>query len=86
VSPVADPVTRTYAARVSIDDPDARVLLGMTAKVRFLRRDGNTRLTVPLTAIFNSATAAGAVGGRPIRRSLATGFCRRIPRRHGRAR
>jgi multidrug efflux system membrane fusion protein len=52
VSPVADPVTRTYAARVSIRHPDARVLLGMTATVRFLRHDGNTRLTVPLTAIF----------------------------------
>ncbi len=35
LSPVADPVTRTYAARVSIDDADARVLLGMTATVRF---------------------------------------------------
>lgn len=52
VSPIADPVTRTYAARVSIRDPDSRVLLGMTAKVRFLRPDGKARLTVPLTAIF----------------------------------
>jgi RND family efflux transporter MFP subunit len=52
VSPVADPLTRTYAARVSIDQPDARVLLGMTAKLRFLRRDGSTRLSVPLSAIF----------------------------------
>ncbi|MEF8701182.1 MAG: efflux RND transporter periplasmic adaptor subunit [Candidatus Accumulibacter sp. UW26] len=52
LSPVADPVTRTYAARVTIDDPDSRVLLGMTAKVRFLRRDGQPRLTVPLPALF----------------------------------
>ena len=52
VSPVADPITRTYAARVAIDSADARVLLGMTAKLRFLRRNDSTRLTVPLTAIF----------------------------------
>lgn len=55
VSPVADPVTRTYTARVSIDQPDARVLLGMTAKVRFLRGAGGQRLSVPLTAIFQDA-------------------------------
>ncbi|SBT09321.1 Efflux transporter, RND family, MFP subunit [Candidatus Accumulibacter aalborgensis] len=52
LSPVADPVTRTYAARVSIRHPDARVLLGMTAKVRFMRPAGSSRLSVPLTAIF----------------------------------
>lgn len=53
---VADPVTRTYAARVAIGNPDARLLLGMTAKVRFLHRDRTTRLTVPLTAIFQQAS------------------------------
>lgn len=52
VSPVADPVTRSYAARVAIDNPDSRVLLGMTARLRFLRHAGSTRLAVPLTAIF----------------------------------
>ena len=56
LSPVADALTRTYAARVSILNPDARVLLGMTANVKFLRNtDGATsgsRLSVPLTAIF----------------------------------
>lgn len=52
LSPVADPVTRTYAARVSILEPDARVLLGMTAKLRFLHQPGERHLTVPLTALF----------------------------------
>lgn len=56
LSPVADPLTRTYAARVSILNPDARVLLGMTANVKFLRNTSGTtsglRLSVPLTAIF----------------------------------
>jgi len=52
LAPAADAVTRTYAARVAIEHPDARVLLGMTAKVRFVDRDGSARLTVPLSAIF----------------------------------
>jgi multidrug efflux system membrane fusion protein len=55
LSPVADPVTRTYAARVAIRQPDARVLLGMTATVRFLRQEGSNRLSVPLTAVFQHA-------------------------------
>ncbi|MEI7613958.1 MAG: efflux RND transporter periplasmic adaptor subunit [Betaproteobacteria bacterium] len=56
VSQTADPVTRTYAARVTIVNPDARVLLGMTANVKFQRagadQSGKAKLSVPLTAIF----------------------------------
>jgi RND family efflux transporter MFP subunit len=53
ISPVADPVTRTYAARVSLKDADPLLPLGMTATVRFpIGAPGSTRLTVPLTAIF----------------------------------
>lgn len=52
LSAVADPATRTFAARVSILDPDARVLLGMTASVRFRQNGGDDRLTVPLGAIY----------------------------------
>jgi RND family efflux transporter MFP subunit len=53
LSAVADPTTRTFAARVSIVEPDARVLLGMTANVHFRRSGGSdARLAVPLTAIF----------------------------------
>jgi RND family efflux transporter MFP subunit len=53
VSPVADPVTRTYAARVSLKDADPLLPLGMSATVRFpTGAPGATRLIVPLTAIF----------------------------------
>jgi RND family efflux transporter MFP subunit len=53
ISPVADPVTRTYAARVSLKDADPLLPLGMTATVRFpTGAPGATRLVVPLTAIF----------------------------------
>ncbi len=53
VSPVADPVTRTYAARVSLKGADPLLPLGMSATVRFPSgTPGATRLMVPLTAIF----------------------------------
>lgn len=56
LSSVADPATRTYAARVSILKPDARVLLGMTANVKFAQEKtdsgADSGLSVPLTAIF----------------------------------
>lgn len=56
LSPVADPLTRTYAARVSILQPDAKVTLGMTANVRFLNEktgaSATAQLSVPLMAIF----------------------------------
>ena len=50
---VADAQTRTYAARVKIKAPDARVLLGMTASVRFATADAPSQsLSVPLGAVF----------------------------------
>ena len=53
ISPVADPVTRTYAARISLKDADPLLPLGMSATVRFPSgTPGATRLIVPLTAIF----------------------------------
>lgn len=56
LSQVADPTTRTYAARVAITKPDARVMLGMTANVRFSAEKSESpnqsTLQVPLTAIF----------------------------------
>ncbi len=73
LSTVADPLTRTYAARVSIINPDARVLLGMTANVKFLRAVPPTAsqmqitapLSVPLSAIFqqDGKPALWIVGG-----------------------
>ena len=53
VSPVADPVTRTFAARISLQDADPLLPLGMTATVRFPNGTGGaSTLFVPLTAIF----------------------------------
>ena len=55
ISPTADALTRTYAARVSILNPDDQVLLGMTANVRFQAVASESRLSVPLSAIFQDA-------------------------------
>jgi len=54
MAPSADPVTRTYAARVALPKADARLSLGLSATVRFIS-DGTRMsgvLVVPLAAIF----------------------------------
>lgn len=51
LAPMADPATRTYAARVAIAAPDAAVKLGMTATVE-LAADAASGLSVPQGALF----------------------------------
>lgn len=52
LSPVADPASRTYAARVTLTQPSPGVALGMTARVRFTTDKKSDGLLIPLTAIF----------------------------------
>lgn len=54
VSPVADPSTRTYAARIGVLDADEAVRFGMTARV-LARATAKRVLTVPLTALYRNA-------------------------------
>lgn len=58
---VADPATRTFAARISFDAADAQVQLGMSARVHLAAQgrpagaaiaENPTEVGVPLTAIF----------------------------------
>jgi RND family efflux transporter MFP subunit len=74
LSPQADPATRTYAARFTIDDADDSVAFGMTATV-ILTRAGNARAAkLPLSAVLNRGTGpsvyvvddAGALVLRPV--------------------
>lgn len=63
LAPAADPVSRTYPARVSLNDADARLALGMTARVRFVSSTGSGQagsggFIVPLTAIFQQGDKA----------------------------
>lgn len=60
ISPAADPASRTYPARVSFDASNAKIALGMTARVRINETAKNTAqkvggFKVPLTAIFQQA-------------------------------
>lgn len=56
--PVADPASRTYAARVSLSGAGARAELGMTAQVRFRSHDKRDKMIVPLSAIFQQGDQA----------------------------
>ncbi|MFN3884773.1 MAG: efflux RND transporter periplasmic adaptor subunit [Rhodocyclaceae bacterium] len=73
LSPAADGASRTYAARVTILDADAEVVLGRTATVRFAEAE-KSELVVPLAAILQQGDKPavwvvgtdGTVSQRPI--------------------
>ncbi|MEX0959735.1 MAG: efflux RND transporter periplasmic adaptor subunit [Burkholderiales bacterium] len=52
VSPAADAVTRTYAARISLLDADASVRIGMTAAVYLRGLSRADSIELPATAVF----------------------------------
>ncbi|MES2069556.1 MAG: efflux RND transporter periplasmic adaptor subunit [Pseudomonadota bacterium] len=52
LSPIADPVTRTYTAKVAIPASAKDVKLGMTAYVTFGAKNPNPMIKLPLTALF----------------------------------
>lgn len=68
ISPAADPASRTYPARISLDSGSAQIALGMTARVKISTtgkseaRKGSAYL-IPLSAIFqqNDKTAVWIV-------------------------
>ena len=53
VSPVADPATRTYAARITVLDADDAMRFGMSARVA-VRGDAKPVLVLPLSALYRS--------------------------------
>src|SRR5438270_482655 len=56
LSPQADPMTRTYAARFTIENPDDAVALGMTATVTLTHGADASVAKLPLAAILNRGT------------------------------
>ena len=58
VSPVADPVTRTYAVRVDMADADKGVNLGMTANVYLQGIAQGDTVELPATALFQQGEDA----------------------------
>lgn len=57
LSPVADPATRTYAAKISIPEAPQDVKLGMTASVTFTSKTDDAMIKLPLTAIFRDKSS-----------------------------
>lgn len=57
ISPVADPATRTYAARIAVTGEDSRLGIGMTAELRVPGGAGSAP-RVPVSAVFHR-------GGKP---------------------
>jgi len=73
LSPAADPATRTYAARIRIDNPPPEVRLGMTARV-VLDGAAESMLLVPLSAVIDAGQGPlvrvvkdGKVATRPVK-------------------
>ena len=56
LAPDTDSVTRTYAARIAIVEPDADVRLGMTASVHVADVAGGSAIRLPLTAIVDKGS------------------------------
>jgi multidrug efflux system membrane fusion protein len=52
IAPIADPATRTFAARVTLLDPPPDLALGMSATVRFVTAGTPRAMAVPLTALL----------------------------------
>ena len=69
ISPAADPASRTYAARISLNNDSSNVALGMTARVKIntsvkVGTQKNIVSLIPLSAIFQQGeqTAVWIVG------------------------
>lgn len=52
LSPIADPVTRTFVAKIALPDTAKEVRLGMTASVSFGMKSPISMIPIPLTALF----------------------------------
>jgi RND family efflux transporter MFP subunit len=74
LSPQADPATRTYAARFTMENADDTVAFGMTATVTLTQAADAKVARVPLAAVLNLGTgpavylvdASGALVRRPV--------------------
>ncbi len=74
LSPVAEGLTRTYAARYTILNPDDAIRLGMSATLTLTEQDKERAVRLPLTAVFNHGRgpsvwvvgASGKLTARPV--------------------
>nr|WP_319494116.1 efflux RND transporter periplasmic adaptor subunit [uncultured Desulfobacter sp.] len=54
VSPVADPITRTYKTRITLIDPPDTVRLGMTASASNVEPQTTGSIFIPLSAVYQT--------------------------------
>ncbi|HEX2953027.1 MAG TPA: efflux RND transporter periplasmic adaptor subunit [Bacillota bacterium] len=59
VSPMADPVTRTYKVRISLLNPPSTLKLGMTATVAEAGTQSQSGVYIPLSAIYQTEHTPG---------------------------
>jgi RND family efflux transporter, MFP subunit len=52
IAPGADPATRTYAVKVTVQTPPAMMRLGMTSTVSIVRRADASMVALPLAALY----------------------------------
>ncbi|MCJ2183647.1 efflux RND transporter periplasmic adaptor subunit [Novosphingobium sp. 1949] len=64
IAGAADPTTRTFAARISIEAPPETLLMGETAQLHVRIRSGHGAMDVPLTAVWESHEATGSSHAR----------------------
>ncbi|WP_298710694.1 efflux RND transporter periplasmic adaptor subunit [uncultured Veillonella sp.] len=60
ISPVPDPVARTYAVKIALQNPPKEVQLGMTANANLTTTD-TSNITIPLTALVKDSNGNNAV-------------------------
>jgi RND family efflux transporter MFP subunit len=65
VSGAADPITRTYAVRITVQGADENVQLGMSAYAVFVGANDAETIAVPLSALYvkNNTTGVWQIGG-----------------------
>lgn len=69
LSPMADPVTRTFTAKLALPVNQKEVRLGMTATASFAMKNSNALVKLPLTALFQdkSSTSVWVVENGAVR-------------------
>ncbi len=76
VVPAADKDSKTFAVRVAVKNPDEKILVGMSARVRIATGELEGVLAVPQSAVIEGADGRSvfvAAGGKAQRRAVTLG-------------
>jgi multidrug efflux system membrane fusion protein len=78
ISPMADPITRTFKVRISLINPPPAIKLGMTATVAVAGNSEQPVINIPVAAVYQTGNPTPAVwvvtGGTVTLRSIQTGY------------